>query len=99
VSGLTGRGAGAGGAISKWARLSLRRLLVIAQVALSLVLLIGAGLFLRTLGNMKSENLGIDRDHVLLVWTRPSQAGRQGPRLAALWNQVQARISSLPGVV
>ena len=99
VAGLSERGTGSGGAVSKWGRFSLRKMLVISQVALSLVLLIGAGLFVRTLGNMKSDNLGIDRDHVLLVWILPGQTGRQGPELMSFWGNVRERVSSLPGVV
>jgi predicted permease len=90
--GLGRRGAAAGG-------LRLGKLLVISQVALSLVLLIGAGLFVRTLRNLKAQDLGVDRDHLLLVWTAPGQMGRQGPELVRFFGAIQDRISSLPGVL
>lgn len=45
----------------------LPKLLVMAQVVLSLVLLAGAGLFLRTLRNLDHQNFGFHRDHLLLV--------------------------------
>jgi predicted permease len=73
--------------------------LVISQVALSLVLLIGAGLFVRTLSNLRAQDLGVDRDHLLLVWTAPGQMGRQGPELVRFFAAIQNRISSLPGVI
>jgi predicted permease len=93
---LTGRRADSG---SSGGRLGLGKVLVISQVALSLVLLAGAGLFVRTLRNLRSVDLGVDRQHVLLVWTVPGQTGRQGPALANFVRTVQERISSLPGVL
>jgi len=86
-------GGGSGG------QFGLGRLLVISQVAVSLVLLIGAGLFVRTLRNLRSLDPGVDRQHLLLVWTAPGQTGRQGPVLARFVHAVQERISSLPGVL
>jgi predicted permease len=95
ASALTGRGAGSD---RRGRRFGLGQALVIAQVALSLVLLIGAGLFVRSLLNLKAQDLGFDQEHVLLVWTAPVQAGRHGPALADLCQTVQERLSSLPGV-
>ena len=73
-------------------------LLVSSQVALSLLLLVGAGLFTRTLANLKSQPLGFERDHTLMIWAVPGQTGRQDDAMAALWRQVQERLLSLPGV-
>lgn len=80
-------------------RFRLGKALVVSQVALSLVLLVGAGLFVRTLRNLKSQDFGVDREHVLLAWAAPGQAGRTGPALQRLYQTVQERISSLPGVM
>ncbi|HYL75559.1 MAG TPA: ABC transporter permease [Bryobacteraceae bacterium] len=77
---------------------SFGKLLVVSQVALSLLLLIGAGLFVRTLRNLKSQNLGFDTDHVLLVWLAPGQTGRWGPATAALYQTMEERLSAIPGV-
>ena len=96
ASALTGRGAGSDRA---GRRFGLGQALVIAQVALSLVLLIGAGLFARTLNNLKAQDLGFDREHTLLVWTAPVQTGRHGLALAELCHTVQERLSSLPGAL
>jgi predicted permease len=90
------RGADSGGSTG---RFSLGKGLVILQVALSLLLLVGAGLFVRTLHNLKAQDIGLDRQHVLLVWTAPFQAGRSGPEVAALYQKTQERVSALPGVL
>src|SRR5262249_11756617 len=74
-------------------------LLVTAQIALSLLLLVGAGLFLRTLTNLRAKDLGIERQRELLVWTVPGQTGRQAGAIADLWHTVQRGLSALPGVV
>lgn len=73
--------------------------LAIAQIALSLVVLIGAGLFVRTLRNLKSRDLGFEREHILQIWTSPLQAGRNGRVVAPLFETVPQRLSSLPGVI
>ena len=73
--------------------------LVILQVALSLVLLIAAGLFVRTLNNLKSQDLGFNKDRLLLVWTSPRTSHIRGPALARLYDAAQERVASLPGVI
>lgn len=80
-------------------RFSLGKLLVVAQVALSLVLLIGAGLFVRTLRNLKSQDLGFDRQHVWMIWIAPNQTGRTGAAVADLFKSTQDRLAALPGVL
>jgi predicted permease len=50
------------------------RALVVVQVALAIALLVGARLFAETLGGLRNANLGIDRSHLLLVWTGGSMA-------------------------
>jgi predicted permease len=79
-------------------RFRLTKLLVVAQVGLSLVLLVGAGLFVRTLRNLKSQDLGFEREHLLLVRTDAGQTGRQGTALAELYAQAVDRIGRLAGV-
>jgi predicted permease len=94
-SALSGRGATAAGSAG---RFGLGKMLVIAQVALSLVLLTGAGLFARTLRNLKTQDVGFDRERVILVWTAPQHEGRQGATVASLFETVLERINGLPGV-
>jgi len=78
---------------------SLAKVLVVAQVALSLVLLIGAALLVRTLRNLQTQDMGFNREHLLLVWTAPVRTGRTVPALADLAKTVQERLASLPGVL
>lgn len=80
-------------------RLGLARTLVVAQVALSLVLLVGAGLFVRTLDNLKSLDVGFEREGLLLFGIDATQAGYKGARLADLYDGIHARLRALPGVV
>lgn len=71
--------------------------LIVAQVALSL-LLVGAGLFLRTLHNLQRVNLGFNQDNLLVFRLQPEQAGYKGERLAQFYQQLFARLDDLPGV-
>jgi len=91
---LTGRGADDG-----IAGIGARRALVVLQVAVSLVLLAGASLFVRTLQNLRSQDLGANRARLLLVWTLPGQTGRRGESLRALVATLHERLAALPGVV
>ncbi len=72
--------------------------LVIAQVALSLVLVIGAGLFARTLHNLRTLDRGFDVTDVLVVGTSAQRAGFAGPKLAAFNSELLAFIEQVPGV-
>ena len=78
-------------------RSSFRKLLVIAQVALSLFLLVGAGLFLKTLRNLKSIDAGFRPEGVVTMRVNPSVAIGQGARLASLWQEILTRVEKLPG--
>src|SRR5262245_30557932 len=81
------------------ARLGMGKTLVITQVALSLLLLIGAGLFVRSLGKLKSLDAGINRENVLLVSTNPVMIGyREGRQFADLYQRMLERIRAIPGV-
>ncbi len=79
-------------------RLNIGKALVIAQVASSLVLLMGAGLFVRTLRNLKNADLGYDRERLLIVRVEPVAAGYQGPARADLYRRVHEGLKSIPGV-
>src|SRR5262245_6279564 len=78
----------------------LGRALVVCQVALTFLLVIGAGLFVRTLQNLKSQDLGFTREHLLLIWTSYPQVafGYDGSAKARLYEAVQERVGALPGV-
>lgn len=72
--------------------------LVVAQVAFSVVLLFCAGLFIRTLVNLETMNVGFSRDNLLLFGVSPKDAGYKGQRYADLCREIQSRIAQLPGV-
>jgi predicted permease len=79
-------------------RPSLRHGLVTIQIALSLVLLVAAGLFGRTLSQLHAIELGFARDDLLLFTVRPSAVGYRGPDLTRLYEDLRQRLSGLPGV-
>ena len=72
--------------------------LVAGQVALSLVMLIGAGLLLRTFHNLETLDPGFNRHNVLLFWLDPSKAGYKDERATELRQQILGRIQQIPGV-
>lgn len=76
----------------------LPNILVTAQVTLSLMLLAGAGLFLRTLHNLQHQDLGFNRTNVLLVQFNPKFAGYKPEQLNGLYERILARLDALPGV-
>jgi putative ABC transport system permease protein len=78
--------------------LRLRRASVIAQISVSLLLLAGAGLFVRTLRNLKSVDVGFSPDHLLTFTIDPRQAGYQPDQAVPLYQQILDRLASLPGM-
>jgi predicted permease len=74
------------------------RFLVVAQVTLSMILLVGAGLFLRSFRNLVTLDAGYQRTNVLAVGLDPQLAGLKGPRVAGLYRQTLERVAALPGV-
>jgi predicted permease len=79
------------------ARLSLSKLLVVGQVALSLFLAVGAGLFARSFDNLVSQPLGVE-DQVLWVPINPSLGGYQQAELTGLYRRLIERVEAIPGV-
>jgi predicted permease len=77
---------------------SLSQILVVAQIAFSLVLLVAAGLFGGTLSNLHSIGLGFNRDNVLLFTIMPDAAGYDGPARRRLYRDLRERLGQLPGV-
>ncbi|HET9529165.1 MAG TPA: ABC transporter permease, partial [Blastocatellia bacterium] len=88
----------AASAIKGGARMRLGKALVVAQVAMSLVLLVGAGLFVRTLRNLENSGLGFNKDNLLVFRIDPTLNGYKGPALADLYGRILGRIEQLPGV-
>jgi len=79
-------------------RWELGRLLVTLQVALSLVLLVGAGLFARSLRNLKTVDSGYNADQVVTMAFDPAQNGYKIERLRNFYSQLSDRLAALPGV-
>jgi predicted permease len=75
-----------------------RNTLVVAQVAGSLVLLIVAGLFVRSLDKAQKINLGFNPDHVLDLSVDVAQIGYKEPRGRTVYRDMESRIRALPGV-
>jgi macrolide transport system ATP-binding/permease protein len=95
---LRDRSVSESGARLRAARLSLTQGLVVAQIATSLLLLVAAGLFVRTLSNLQSVSLGFNRDNVLLFELNAPQAGYPESRVADFYADLRRRLSEVPGV-
>jgi predicted permease len=87
-----------GGPATTPGRLTLGRTLVILQVALSLLLVTGAGLLARTLWNLVQMDLGFNREHVLTVRIDTRSAGFTAAQLPPLYAQLVERVRAVPGV-
>jgi predicted permease len=87
------------GVVSVASRSPLAKALIVGQVALSLVLLIGAALFLRTLVKLAGVDTGFNKDRVLLFGIDPPAVGyKEDQRLVSLYQQIESRVSAVPGV-
>ncbi len=87
----------AGGSAS-WRAVRTRRALLLFQVGITLVLLVSAGLFFRTLRNYQAIDLGFSDDRVMTLALRTRQAGLEDAGAIAFSRAVRARLSALPGV-
>ena len=94
---VTAMKSGTRGIAASRRRLGASELLVAAQIAVSLVLLVGAGLFARSLINLQQQPLGFDRDHVLLARLNPRLAGYKPADAGVLYRKLYDRLSALPG--
>ncbi len=79
-------------------RFNLGSALVVSQVAVSLILLVGAGLFARSLIKLQQEDLGFNRDNVLLASVDTRLSGYKPNELSPLYRQLYDRLSALPNV-
>jgi predicted permease len=96
---LTAALKGTRGAASAATHSPLAKALIVSQVALSLVLLVGAGLFLRSLINLANVDTGFNQENVLLFAIDPTAASyKEDSRLVDLYQQIEQRVSAEPGV-
>jgi predicted permease len=79
-------------------RLGLGKILVVSQVAMSLLMLIGAGLFVRSLRKLMAVDLGFNPDKLLLVRIDEVSSGYKGAALVQLHHELLDRLQAIPGV-
>jgi len=92
----TGSSVAEGRAGGKW--LTLGNGLVIAQVALAVVVLVGAGLLVRTLQNLKNVDPGFDTRNLLTFGLDPTLIGYKTPQIDVFYRNLQDRLAAIPGV-
>ncbi len=95
---LRAQGRGIASAASGTAKFSLGKLLVVAQVALSMLLLVGTAMLVRSMRHLENADVGAARDRVIIATVDAGRSGYQGPKLAALMRDLTARVSRVPGV-
>jgi predicted permease len=95
---LKGTSRGITGGSSEIGRVPVAKILVVAQVALSLVLLVVAGLFLRSFKNLAGVQIGYDNDHLLYFSVSPLSYGYKRPEVAQLFEDLLERLNALPAV-
>jgi predicted permease len=81
-----------------WLRVSLSQTLVVSQIAVSLLLLVAAGLFVRTLNKLNSVELGFNREHLLLFAVDARQAGYRDQALTRFLSNLYENLAAIPGV-
>ncbi|MGH9479887.1 MAG: ABC transporter permease, partial [Terriglobales bacterium] len=91
-----GNSSASGARRHRW--LHLGNALVVAQIALCMIVLAGAGLLVRTLQNLRGVDPGFNTSHLLLFTVEPGVIGYKGERSIALYQRMQRRIAALPGV-
>src|SRR5256885_1341788 len=75
-----------------------QHVLVVAQIAISFLILVAAGLFVRTLNKLHSVQLGYARENILLFSLNARQAGHRDPEIAIFYADLRKRLESIPGV-
>jgi predicted permease len=78
--------------------LSLGRILMVSQIVVALLILAASGLFVRTLSNLASIQLGFNRENLLTFQLNARQAGHRDPGIVALYNDLRNQLSAIPGV-
>src|SRR5271166_4389607 len=79
-------------------RRRLQQVLVVAQIATSFLILVAAGLFVRTLNKLHSVQLGYSRENILLFTLNARQAGHRDPEVTTFYTNLRKRFESIPGV-
>jgi macrolide transport system ATP-binding/permease protein len=79
-------------------RFGLSQILVVAQIGISVLLVVAAGLFVRTITNLHSVNLGFNAENILIFTLDATQAGYKDAALKAFYKELEQRFQSIPGV-
>jgi predicted permease len=79
-------------------KFSIGNALVVAQVALAIVVLVGAGLLVRTLQNLRNIDVGFDSHNILIFGIDPTLIGYKGAQVDSFYRDLQGRLSETPGV-
>ena len=95
---LKGTSRGVIGGAGQGARASIGKILVVGQVAFSLLLLVVAGLFVHSFQKLSEVQLGYDHDHLLLFGIDPVESGYKGPAIAEMYKALMTNIRAIPGV-
>jgi predicted permease len=93
-----GTGAATGFAHSRSRHFSIGNALVVTQVALAMVVLVGAGLLVRTLQNLRSIDVGFDSHNLVLFGINPSLAGYKAEQIDSFYRDLRGRLAETPGV-
>src|SRR5215471_9125751 len=80
-------------------RFGLGRMLVVSQLAICLLLLVGANLFVRTLANLHSLDMGFERQKLLVFKVNARQAGHRDPEILSFYGDLKRNLAAIPGVV
>ncbi len=92
----SGVSAGLGHGSSRW--FGIGNALVVTQVALAIVVLVGAGLLVRTLQNLRSIDVGFDSHNLVIFGINPSLAGYKDAQIDSFYRDLQGRLAETPGV-
>ncbi len=76
----------------------VQRSLVVLQAALSLILLVGAGLMAKSLNNLENQNFGVETENRIVVHINPETAGYKPDQLEGLYRQIDENLRAVPGV-
>jgi macrolide transport system ATP-binding/permease protein len=87
-----------GSRVNRWLPINLTQGLAVVQIAMSALLLIAAGIFVRSLSNLNSVQIGFNRENLLLVGVNARQTGYRDDALFRFYSNLQTRFSGLPGV-
>jgi predicted permease len=78
--------------------LGLSRILMVAQIAFTLLILVAAGLFVRTLSNLGSIQVGFNRENLLTFHLNARQAGHDDPEIVTFYNDLRTEFGAIPGI-